>query len=55
MIIYKKIYEYLENKEKTQYHKLIDYTKISDNLSNDKIKELCKEFYQNLLQQPTLF
>ena len=47
MIVYKKINEYLENKEKAQYHKLIDYTKISDNLSNDKIKELCKEAENN--------
>ena len=47
MVVYKKIFEYLENKEKAQYHKLIDYTKISDNLSNDKIKELCKEAEEN--------
>jgi len=47
MIVYRKIYEYLDNKEKTQYNRLIDYTKISDNLSNDSIKELCKEAENN--------
>jgi deoxyribose-phosphate aldolase len=47
MIIYKKIYEYLDNKEKSEYHRMIDYTKISDNLSNDKIKEFCKEAEDN--------
>lgn len=47
MVVYKKMFEYLENKEKAQYHKLIDYTKISDNLSNDQIKELCKEAEEN--------
>jgi deoxyribose-phosphate aldolase len=43
MIVYKKINEYLDNKEKSEYSKIIDYTKISDNLSNDQIKEICKE------------
>ena len=47
MVVYKKIFEYLENKEKAQYHKLIDYTKISDNLSNDEIKKICKEAEDN--------
>lgn len=47
MIIYKKIYEYLDNKEKAEYHRMIDYTRISDNLSNDKIKEFCKEAEDN--------
>lgn len=47
MIIYKKIYEYLDNKEKSEFHRLIDYTKLSDNLDNDKIKELCKEAEDN--------
>jgi len=47
MVVYKKMFEYLENKEKAQYHKLIDYTKISDNLSNDQIKELCKDAEEN--------
>ena len=47
MIVYKKIYEYLDNKEKSEFHRLIDYTKLSDNLDNDKIKELCKEAEDN--------
>ena len=47
MIVYKKIYEYLENKERLEYAKLIDYTKISNNLSNDNIKEICKEAENN--------
>ena len=47
MIVYKKIYEYLDNKEKTENYKLIDYTKLSDNLDNDKIKEFCKEAEDN--------
>ena len=47
MVIYSKIYEYLDNKEKTEHYKLIDYTKISDHLDNDKIKELCKEAEDN--------
>lgn len=41
MVIYKKLYEYLDNKEKSEYARMIDYTKISDNLSNDQVKELC--------------
>jgi len=47
MIVYKKIYEYLDNKEKSEFNRLIDYTKISDNLSNDNIKDLCKEAEEN--------
>ena len=47
MIIYRKIYEYLDNREKTEFNRLIDYTKISDNLSNDKIKDICKEAEDN--------
>lgn len=47
MIVYKKIFEYLENKEKNEFHRIIDYTRISDNLTNDKIKELCKEAESN--------
>lgn len=47
MVIYNKINEYLENKEKSELYKIIDYTKISDNLNNDKIKELCKEAENN--------
>jgi len=47
MTIYKKLYEFLENKEKKEYSRLIDYTKISDRLDNDKIKELCKEAKDN--------
>lgn len=47
MIIYKKILEYLDNKEKSENYKLIDYTKLSDNLSTDKIKEICKEAEDN--------
>lgn len=47
MIVYKKIYEYLDSKEKTQFNQMIDYTKISDNLTNDKIKEVCKEAENN--------
>ena len=47
MIVYRKIYEYLDNKEKSEYNRLIDYTKISDSLSNDSVKELCKEAEDN--------
>ena len=47
MIIYKKINEYLDNKEKNQYHQMIDYTRLADNLDNDKIKEICKEAETN--------
>ena len=47
MNIYTKLYEYLDNKEKQEYSRLIDYTKISDNLDNDKIKEFCKEAKDN--------
>ena len=47
MIIYKKLYEFLNNKEKEEYNKLIDYTKISDNLTIDQIKDMCKEAENN--------
>lgn len=47
MIVYKKIYEFLENKELQKFNRIIDYTKISDSLSNDNIKELCKEAEAN--------
>jgi deoxyribose-phosphate aldolase len=47
MIIYRKIYEYLDNKEKQEFNRLIDYTRIADNLDNDKIKEICKEAEDN--------
>jgi deoxyribose-phosphate aldolase len=47
MNIYKKLNEYLESKEKSENYKLIDYTKISDNLSNDNIKEFCKDVENN--------
>lgn len=47
MIIYKKLNEYLENKERSQYYSLIDYTKIADKLDTDKIKEICKEAKDN--------
>jgi deoxyribose-phosphate aldolase len=47
MLIYKKINEYLENKEKEKYFSLIDYTKISDSLTNDNIKEFCKDAINN--------
>lgn len=47
MIVYKKINEYLDNKEKSQFYQMIDYTKISDNLTNDKVKEICKEVEEN--------
>lgn len=47
MVIYKKINEYLDSKEKSEYNRLIDFTKISDNLDTDKIKELCKEAQDN--------
>lgn len=43
MVIYRKINEYLDNKEKLEYSKLIDYTKISSDLTNDKVKELCRD------------
>ena len=47
MIVYKKIFEYLDNKEKTESYKLIDYTRLSDSLTNDQIKDLCKEAEDN--------
>jgi deoxyribose-phosphate aldolase len=47
MIVYKKIFEYLDNKEKNENYKLIDYTKLSDNLTNDQIKDICKEAEDN--------
>lgn len=47
MIIYKKINEFIDNKEKNQYHQMIDYTRLADNLNNDKIKEICKEAESN--------
>ena len=47
MVIYKKIYEYLDSKEKAEYSRLIDYTRIADNLDNDKVKEICKEAEDN--------
>lgn len=47
MSIYKKINEYLDNKEKTENYRLIDYTNISNNLNNDTIKELCKNAEDN--------
>ena len=47
MTIYKKLNEYLENKDKEDLFKLIDYIKISDNLTNDDIKKICKEAEDN--------
>ena len=47
MIVYKKILEYLDNKEKTENYKLIDYTRLSDSLTNDQIKDFCKEAEDN--------
>lgn len=47
MIIFKRINEYLESKERLQYHQMIDYTNISNNLTNDKIKQICKEAEEN--------
>jgi len=47
MIVYKKILEYLDNKEKNENYKLIDYTRLSDSLTNDQIKDLCKEAEDN--------
>jgi len=48
MIVYNKIFEYLDSKEKSENYKLIDYTKLSNNLSNDNIKEICKEAEDNI-------
>jgi len=47
MSIYKKLNEYLNSKEKSEGYNLIDYTKISENLSNDNIKEFCKDVENN--------
>ena len=47
MTIYRKLNEYLDSKEGAELNKLIDYTKISDSLDNDKIKEICKEAVDN--------
>ena len=47
MTIYRKLHEYLDNKEKSEFSRLIDYTKISENLSNDNIKEMCNEAESN--------
>lgn len=45
MLIYRKINEYL--KDKNQFFNLIDYTKTSENLTNDNIKDMCKEAENN--------
>jgi deoxyribose-phosphate aldolase len=45
MLIYRKINEYL--KDKNQFFNLIDYTKTSDNLTNDNIKDMCKDAENN--------
>ena len=55
MIVYKKIYEYLENKEKNLYHQMIDFTKIGDGLNNDKIKDICKEAEDNNFYSVCIF
>ena len=47
MSIYKKIYEYLDSKEKSENYNLIDYTKISDTLTIDSVKDICKEIEDN--------
>ena len=47
MIVYKNIYEFLQNKEKQQYQQMIDYTNVSDNLDSDKIKEICQQTEDN--------
>lgn len=47
MIVYKRILEYLDNKEKNENYKLIDYTRLSDSLTNDQIKDFCKEAEDN--------
>jgi deoxyribose-phosphate aldolase len=47
MTLYRKINEYLDSKENREFNKLIDYTKISENLTNDQIKEICKEAIDN--------
>lgn len=47
MSIYKKIYEYLDGKEKSDNYKLIDYTKLSDTMTSDNVKDICKEIEDN--------
>jgi len=43
----KKLLEFVENKEKESLNKLIDYTKVGDDLNTDKIKEICKDAEEN--------
>jgi deoxyribose-phosphate aldolase len=47
MVIYRKIYEYLDDKNKKETYNLIDYTNLSENLDNDQIKKLCDEAEEN--------
>lgn len=47
MIIYKKLYEFLNNNEKEKFYKIIDYTRISNDLTIDQIKDICKEAENN--------
>lgn len=46
MFIYRKINEFLEN-NKNIFNSIIDYTNVSENLTNDNIKELCKNASEN--------
>jgi len=45
--MFRKIYEFLDDQEKVKFHQLIDYTKVSDNISNDDLKKICKETVEN--------
>lgn len=47
MLIFRKINEYIDHKEMESYNNMIDYTKISDSLTNDQIKEICQEADDN--------
>lgn len=43
MYIHRKLNEYLNNTNKDNYNNIIDYTRTSDNLTNDDIKIVCKD------------
>jgi len=46
-MIFNKIYEFLEDKDKIKYYQMIDYTKIKPNMNSDEIKKICKDAENN--------
>ena len=47
MIVFNKLNEFLEEKDKIKYYQMIDYTKIKPNMSSDEVKSICKEAEAN--------